>query len=211
MKDQTARRSENNFFLRASFSRLSESPDYFSFFVGLIRSSKVFQLWERWIKYFRRFRLVTTALRLLPWILLLISTHTILYAAVVASALLAPIIAVAVLSLLAEAPLRYREANPRMARKIEGKTVYVIFPERSREFESGAFWRANLLDLSTKESSIVVVVSPYLFSSRGVFETRRYLHLREERDNLFLVRRHYYFSLRKHVLTKKAKRLILIY
>ena len=211
MKDQTARRSENNFFLRASFSRLSESPDYFSFFVGLIRSSKVFQLWERWIKYFRRFRLVTTALRLLPWILLLISTHTILYAAVVASALLAPIVAIAVLSLLAEAPLRYREANPRMACKIEGKTVYVIFPERSREFESGAFWRANLLDLSTKESSIVVVVSPYLFSSRGVFETRRYLHLREERDNLFLVRRHYYFSLRKHVLTKKANRLILIY
>ena len=211
MKDQTTRRSENSFFLRASFSRLSESPSYFSFFTRLIRSSKIFRLWERGIKYFRRFRLVTTTLRLLPWILLLISTHTLLYAAVVAVAVLVPMVAVAILSLLAEAPLRYREANLRMASRIEGRTVYVIFPERDREFNSGTFWRANLLDLAAHERSSVVVVSPYLFSARGVFEIRRYLHLREERDNVFLVRRHYFFSLRKHVLTKKAKRLILIY
>ena len=211
MKDPVTRRSEDNFFSRATFSRLSESPDYFSFFTGLIRASKGFRLWEKWIKYFRRFRLVTATLRLLPWVLLLISTHTLLYAVALMAAVLFPIAAVAILSLLAEAPLRYGEANRRMARKIEGRTVYVIFPERSREFDGSNFWRANLRDLAAKERSSVVVVSPYLFSPRGVYETRRYLHLREERDNLFLVRRHYFFSLRKHVLTKKAKRLILIY
>lgn len=211
MKDQTARRSENKFFSRATFCRLSESQSFFSFFIGLIQASKFFRLWERGVKYFRRFRLVTATLRLLPWILLFISTHTLLYAAAVAVAILCPILAVAILSLLASTPLRYREVNRRMASKVKTGTVYVLFPERSKEFGKETFWHANLRDLASGDHALVVVVSPFLFSSRGLYGNRPYVHMREERGNVFLVRRHYFFSLRKHVLLTQAKRLILIY
>ena len=203
--------SSRKFIALAEYCTQSESPTLFSYLALLIRRSRPVLLWERYVKYIRRFRALTTALRLLPWILLLISTHTLLYAAVLAVAILCPIVAVAILSLLASTPLRYREVNRRMASKVKSGTVYVLFPERNKEFEKGTFWHANLRDLASGDHALVVIVSPFLFSSRGLYDNRPYVHMREECGNVFLVRRHYFFSLRKHVLLLQAKRLILIY
>lgn len=204
------RRYEDDLISRRTFSHLSERQSYFSFSVGLFKGSRLFRLWEKYVRFFRRFRFVTTAVRLLPWILLLISTNTLLYAAVALAVFLIPVFLIAVFSLAASAPLRYREVNARMAERLFGKKIYVVFPQR-REFARGAFWLANVLDLASRRDACVIVVSPYFLSAKGPGGKRFYFNLRAEKSNVYLVRRHYFFSLRQHVLLPLIKQLIFIY
>lgn len=205
------RKPENELLARAAFSTVSENQTYLSFTLGLFQSSRLFRVWERYVKYFRRFRFVTTAMRLLPWILLLISTNTLLYAIAAVAVILVPLLVLTILSLVASAPIRHRSMNDRMAKHLFEKTVYVIFPERAKEFAGAAFWKANVLDLAADSDARVVIVSPFLLSPRGLNENRFYFNARRETPNVFLVRRHYFFSLRRNVLIPLVKRLILIY
>lgn len=209
-RSNQAKRYENDLISRRKFSHLSERQSYFSFSVGLFKGSRLFRLWEKYVRFFRRFRFITTAIRLLPWILLLISTNTLLYAAVALAVFLIPVFVIAFFSLAASAPLRYREVNARMAERLLGKKIYVIFPQR-KEFAYGTFWLANVLDLAMRRDACVIVVSPYFLSAKGPGGKRFYFNLRVEKSNIYLVRRHYFFSLRQHVLLPLVKQLIFIY
>lgn len=211
LPNEKKRSISDNLLSRAEFSALSESHNYFTFSVGLFQSSRLFRFWEKYVKYFRRFRFVTTAVRLFPWILLLVSTNTLLYAVAAVAVILIPFLLLAILSLAASALIRYKDVNARMAKQLTAKTVYVIFPERTKEFTGSAFWKANVLDLASRKGACVIVVSPFLLSPRGVNEKRFYFNVRREKSNVFLVRRHYFFSLRKHVLIPLIERLIFIY
>ena len=196
---------------RASRSRLSLCRDPLSFSVGLVRQSPIYMIWERFIRYFRRFRIITTAFRVIPWLLLLISTHTLLYALVAMVVVLIPLLAAGLFSVFAAAIVRYKRVNVNMTRTLADKTVYVLFPERRGEFSHGQFWRGNALDLAEDKSTAVILVSPYLLSPKGMRKGEFYFNLRQEAKNIFIVRRHYFFSLSKHVLENRVKRTILIY
>lgn len=200
-----------NFSSRAEHSELSESHNFWEFSQKLVRNTRLFGIWARYVKYFRRFRIITTAFRVTPWILLAISTNTLLYVVAAVVVFLVPILLLGLLSLVGSALLRYRGINERMADKLRGKTVYVLFPLRNGEFASGSFWRANARDLAARDASSVIVVSPYLISPHGLEDGNFYFNVRTEGENIFLVRRHYFFSLRKNVLTQCVGRLILIY
>ena len=201
-----------DFSLRAKYSALSESPTAWDFFKRWIQESRAFSLGERFIKYFRRFRFFTTAFRVAPWILLAISTHTLLYVMAIAAISLTPFILLGFLSLTGTIFTRHHSTNTRLASCLANKTVFVLFPLRGAEFKDGTFWRANALDLAKREGCAVIVVSPYLLFPLGISENGRfYLNVRDENKNLFLVRRHYFFSLKKNVLTRCVGRLILIY
>lgn len=205
------RSSTDRLLSRAEFCALSESRNYFAFSVGLFQSSRLFRVWEKYVKYFRRFRFVTAAVRLFPWILLLISTNTLLYAVAAVAVILIPFLLLALLSLATSALIRYKDVNARMAKQLAEKTVYVVFPERAKEFSDSAFWKANALDLATRKDACVIVVSPFLLSPSGLSGKRFYFNVRREKQNVFLVRRHYFFSLRKNVLIPFIERLIFIY
>lgn len=209
--DKRKQKIADSLLLRASFSELSDSQNYLFFLIGLLQSSRAVRLWQKYVKYFHRFRFVTTAVRLFPWILLLISTNTLLYAVAAVAVILIPFLLLAVLSLTASALIRYKDTNSRMAKRLTEKTVYVFFPERTKEFADAHFWKANILDLAKSKDNCVIVVSPFFLSPRGLNGQRFYFNVRHEKINVFLVRRHYFFSLRKHVLLPHAKKLILIY
>lgn len=169
-------------------------------------------LWRRFIKYFRRFRFLTTALRIAPWLLLAISTHTLLYVVMVVAILLIPILFLCLLSPLGSVFVRHRHMNARFETLLAKKTVFVLFPMRGAEFKERHFWQSNARDLAKRKNCAVIIVSPYWLSSYGLKgRDRFYFNAREEDKSLFIVRRHYFFSLRKNVLTRCVGRLILIY
>ena len=210
-KPTTKSRKDHSFSVRAEHSVLSESRNFLEFLQKFIQGTRLFGIWERYIKYFRRFRIITTVFRVTPWILLAISTNTLLYVVAVVAVFLIPLVLLGLLSLIGSALLRYRGINEQMADKLRDRTVYVLFPLRGGEFASGSFWRANARDLAARDASSVIVVSPYLISPRGLTDGNFYFNVRTEDEDIFLVRRHYFFSLRKNVLTRCVGRLILIY
>lgn len=210
-KNDPTKTSYRNFIALAEYCARSESRTLLSYFALLIRRSRPVLLWERYVKYVRRFRALTTALRLLPWILLLISTHTLLYAAVAVAAILIPLLLAALISLAASATVRYREVNRIMEQHLSGKTVFVLFPPRNHSFDRSTFWRSNLLSLAARESTCAVVVSPFFLSPRGLRDAPFYWNAREEAPRVFLVRRHYFYALKKNVLQKRVTRLFFIY
>lgn len=201
-----------DFSVRAQYGALSESPSVWEFSRRWLRETRGVALWEHFIKYFRRFRFVTTAFRIAPWILLAISTNTLLYIIAALAVFLVPVILLVLLSLTGSVFIRHRGINDRFRDKLSEKTVFVLFPLRGVEFTSETFWRANARDLAGRKNSAVIVVSPYLFASHGIAANGKfYFNAREEEKNLYLVRRHYFFSLRKNVLTRCVGRLILMY
>lgn len=210
-EETVKKRGTRNFLSRVEHCALSESRDIFSFSLNLLRGSYAFRIWEKYMKYFRRFRFVTTAVRLFPWILLLISTHTLLYAVAAVAVVMIPLLLLVLISLATSAFIRYRDVNERMEKRLSGKTVYVFFPERTGEFSGAAFWRENIFDLASRDAVCVVVVSPFFLSPRGLLRRPFYFNMRTEAPHVFLVRRHYFYSLKKHVLPHCTKRLIFIY
>ena len=107
----------------------------------------------------------------------------------------------------------YDRKNRHMERMLSGKKVFVFFPTRDGEFQTGRFWRKNIDQLAKMKDgqNTVLVVSPFFWSFRGVFDRSPYFLVKEEKQNIYLIRKHYYFSLRKKVLSKNKQLLTLIY
>lgn len=204
-------KSNTAFFEKARYCAHAEQKNLFLFSLGLFRNSRFYQIWERSARYMRRFRMVSTAFRIFPWILLLISTNTLLYAVAAMLLFLLPFVLLTLLSLVASALIRYKKINQRMQSLLSDQTVYVLFPERSREFSFGSFWRGNAIDLAKRENAFVLIVSPFFLSPRGLLHHSFYYNVRMEKNNIFLVRRHYFFSLKKHVLESRNQPSIFIY
>lgn len=210
-KSKKSNSAWDEFRSRGARSALAESNSLFSFLRSTLEDSRLFALWQRFLKYFRRFRFATTLMRLLPWILFLASTHTLLYAVVAVAFIGIPFLITAIATLWISVVLRHKSTNRAFASLLTQKTVLVFFPQRNGEFGRSDFWRANLLSLSQNDDVIIIIVSPFVFSPCGLFDGRFYYNARAEKRNVFLVRRHYFFSLRKHVLLPLVKRLIFIY
>ena len=159
-KEATPPRARADFGARAEYSTLCESRNLWDFVQQGVRGTQIYAAFERFIKYFRRFRLATAAIRLLPWFLLAVSTDTLRYLAVLLAGAVVPPMLIWVLSVIGPAPLRFRRLNARMAGVLAGRTVYVLFPTAGWEFDEGQFWRNNAKDLASRPNSTVLVVSP---------------------------------------------------
>ena len=99
------------------------------------------------------------------------------------------------LALLIEAPRK----NQYFLQKTTQKRIYVLFLTNPM----GKFFQANVQSLAAKENAIVLVVSPYWVSPRGIAGKGFFCTARREAANVYLIRRYYYFSLQKAVLNKR--------
>ncbi len=129
------------------------------------------------------------------------------------------------------AAVRSRRANIRLRAALEGEHIRVLIPPRgqslpkarrkSRKATASAdgfevtevtpFFVRQAYAMAAEEGVSVVVVSPYLLSTRGLGGTGGYFTARREAEGLYLVRRHYYFILRRHVLDALDADMTVIY
>ena len=84
---------------------------------------------------------------------------------------------------------------------LEGKNITVFFPPRGYRSESDPFLFGMIMENAKKEGHVSVVVSPYVFNSRGILgrRGRPYFSARAEEENVLLVRSAYYFNLKKKI------------
>ncbi len=190
---------------------LYESAGLPSFVIRATKSTPLFTLGERLVRYFRRFRIITAAFRLLPWLLLSLSTNTFGPVAAAMGALLLPILLLGLLCLVGPPSFRYRRLCRQMTEALHGRTVYVLFPTRGAPFRHGSFWRQSALYFATLPNSAAVVVTPYFLSCRGVLHGRPFVHARADAPHLYVVRRHCFFTLKSKILPHHVKRAVLLY
>ncbi len=174
---------------------------FFGFAYDALTHTPLYTHWQAFLSLLRRFRAVAFFLRVLTVIFAIIETGTLVLLTTAVFLVILPLAVALMLGILITALLESRRTNRQMTRWLEGKEIFVLFLSQ----RENPFLEQNANLLSKTENAAVIVVSPYLLSPRGLLHKESfYCTARRENENVYLIRRYYYFSFRKHVLRGKA-------
>ena len=148
--------------------------------------------------YIRRLRTIALILRILTLLFTVLQTGALVLLSAALFLVILPILAILMLTVLLGAWIGSGRANKRLSKELKGKKIYILFltPQKN------PFLEGNAKDLASRGDA-VVVVSPYTISPKGLSGSKKlYFTAREEFPSVFLIRRYYFFSFRKHVAKK---------
>ena len=159
--------------------------------------ARPYRLWQSILGYVRKFRMISFLLRLTGWILTILQTGALVLLTTAIFFVILPLLTAVLAGLMLTALLDTRHSLRAIRPRLSGKQVYVFFGE------TGAFREAEARALANEENTAVLIVSPHWVISRGIGKRRFYVNVRQEGNQLFLIRRYFYFTLRKRVLKKE--------
>ena len=178
---------------------MAKDASFFKYVLGNIRSAALYGHWLRVLAYFRRLRLVAIILRIAGILLTVLQTGALVLLTTVIFLIALPIFVSLMLGILLTALLESRKTNRVLSKLLCGKRIYILFAAE----DPTPFFIANAKDLALRPNAAVLIVSPFLLSSKGIFRKRFYCTARREAENIYTLRRYYFFNLRKKVLGDK--------
>jgi hypothetical protein len=155
--------------------------------------SSLITFMSKLLQYFRRIR----ALQIILSIVLAAGALT---AVAALSAAMLPFLLFGMGLLTITAALRSRHMNTRLRRVLTGKRIRILIPTGRKALSKNAFFIRNARSMAAEEDVAVVVVSPFLLSHKGFGGKGAYFTARTEGERLFIVRKPYFFFLRRRVL-----------
>lgn len=161
-----------------------------------LRAAAFYEQWLRILSYLRRLRLVALILRLGTILLTVLQTGALVLLTTVLFLIAIPVLIFFTLGILLTALLESRKTNRTLSRLLCGKKVYVLFATDSPT----PFFIGNARQLSSLKDTAVLIVSPFWLSSKGILRKGFYGTARREAQNIYTLRRYYFFSLQKQVL-----------
>ncbi len=176
----------HRFFLSYAFSRF--------------RRTGIYSVWKNGISYFRKLRTVTLILKAATLILTVLQTGALVILSTVLFLILVPLLVAFMLGVLLTAFLESRRSNRYLKATLAGRSICVAFLSK----KENPFLLKNVTDLTQNGNRAVILLSPYWISGRGLWNDHFYCTFREEHSHVYLVRRYYFFSLKKHVLHDTA-------
>lgn len=194
---------------------LLSSSTYLKYLISKTTGGSLFAFSKKAMGYFRKFKLVSTIMRIISSILAVIGTGAFFIFLSGAVVFIIPFIVAFCVSIYFLGTVWRARAFKNIERSISGKDIYVFFPSRERPFCSGSAFREtlNIISNNTQNQIFTIVVSPYIFSSVGFSEGegKFYPILRYEKRNLCILRKHSFFLLRKRILGPVEDRTVYIY
>lgn len=200
----------------------SEQTDLISIYSGnsytrtlaaVIKASLPYKMFTKGLAYVRRFRILTYIASFLSYVLALVGTGAILlvYLSVAAALLILSALALSVFLILAKKDTK--RSNIYFAEKLSDKNVYIFFAGSARLIFQNGFFSQNALDFSQLENACVLIVTPALLSKKGISHTNEHFFFtsRKEGENIFIIRKFYYFSFKKRVIPKLSGNLTMIF
>ena len=196
-------------------AELLSSPTYLKYQISRITGGSLFAFSKKAMGYFRKFKLVSTFMRVISSALAIIGTGAFfifISGAVVFIVPFAVAFSAAIYFLGAVWRARaFRSIN----KAIKDRSVYVFFPSRDRPFRTSSAFKKTLDIISndTIDPSFVIIVSPCIFSSVGFFDGEGgfFPIVRFEKPNVCILRKHSFFLLRKKILGPSVDRIYYIY
>lgn len=177
--------------------KLTAHRFFFGYAYDLIIHTSLYRQWQRLLRTVRRFRAVAVTLRILTFLLTVVETGALVILSTAVFLVILPLALALTLGLLLTALLESKQTNRYLSKVLAGKHVYVLFWS---EDSSSFFWQ-NARSLAQDEQCAVIAVSPYWISAKGLRKSPFYCTARQESHNLYLIRRYYFFRLRKRVLS----------
>ncbi len=160
---------------------------------------------QRLLAYLRRVRMIAYLLRILSLLLTLVETGAVVLLTTALFLILLPAGLAFLMTSFLIAFVQSRKTNRLLRAELEGRTVYVFFGTPiTHESDPSDFLARNILDCSQRINCACLWISPYWISSRGLFQKGFYCTARKEAAHLYLVRRYYFFSLKRNVLKKAS-------
>ena len=187
-----------------SARRLSASKSYAGYLFRSMHASDVYRRVRRALLWLSRIRILSTAMRILSLAVAIIEAGTHVFVVSTLFLILLPISAVIASVTLILSAIGQRHASRRLSAVTEGGSVYVLFPDRTRSLSDGFIHRLAS-SLADDEDAAVFIVSPFFWSGTGFGGKKYYLHYRRDGENVFMLRKYYYFSFRRSVLNEKKE------
>lgn len=158
-----------------------------------VMESAPVQVIAKMVEYLRRVRVVQMVITIAAAVVAVVAV-----AIVSAAVLPALFFGTALLTMLAL--MRSRRMNRILRRELTDRRIRVMVPPRGGSLDEGSFFIRNARAMAAEDNVTVIVVTPYLVSKRGLGGHGKFFTARKEADDLYLVRRHYFFVLRRKVL-----------
>ena len=194
----------------ASFREESRTAHGFSrrsyprYLFDIVNASSPMRLIKKITLFFRRMRLVR----------LVVSVS----AAISATVLLLPMyvivlpIMLALTGLTAFSSLFFASRmNRRLRAELAGRHLYVFAVSDENSLKAGSFFCGNAHMLADQPDCAVLVVSPHNIGTDGLGGKGFYLTARQECPHLYIVRRRYFFNLRRRVLRQTDAHMTVVY
>jgi hypothetical protein len=180
--------------------RLTTHRFFIGFLLSEFRRTGIYGAWKSGVSYFRRLRTVALIIKIATVLLTLLQTGALVILSTVLFLILLPLLVAFTLGVLLTARIESRRSNRYLRKKLADRAVCVCFLSK----RENPFLTKNAEDLTKNGRYAIVLLSPYWLSGKGIFKSRFYTTFREELPNVYLVRRYYFFSLKKHVLPKNS-------
>ncbi len=188
---------------RAANEGLYAKRNYLFYVWSHLMQTSFFNIYKRILNYIRRYAFITTTLKIVS-ILFVFVEAAVLFVISTSVFIASIIFTVLITHLLMLFGLFARKKHLQSNKELlEGKNVVILFPPKERAFDNSSYFRYFVGELAGQPNTVAIVVSPFLFKSHGLFTGKKaYYSARKDGDGVLLVRKSYYFSLRKNVINK---------
>ena len=197
---------------RSDYEYMFSKKNFFSFMFANLKHTSIFNIYKRLIQIIRRYAFLTTTIKIASILFLFVETAALFVLST--SAFFVSIILTFITShILALLTIFVRKkSNKDNTVLLKDKKVTVFFPPKERAFDMGSYFTGFAKSEAQKENTVVVIVSPYNFKSTGLNSSRgTYYVSRSDGENILLVRRYYYFTLRNKIIDKYSSQVTEIY
>lgn len=185
--------------------------NYLSYLLARLHATSVWGLWQKLLTMARRYRLLTTTLRVITMIITWLETSAFFLLYTTIFLVTSVPLMLGSLLMLIVGTFQHHRCNEELSATLTEQQIYVCVAAREGLLDEDSYFRGLVRDLAARDNSAVIVVSPFFWKSHGIGERRQYVTLRHESRNIYLIRRHYYFSLRRHVLRPNSNRVTILF
>lgn len=197
---------------RADYEYMFSKRNYISFMFANLKHTSLFNIYKRFVNVIRRYSFFTISFKIISVLFLMVETAT-LFVLSTSAFVVSIILTVITSQILMLFTLFVRKKSLKNdLEHLKDKSVTVFFPPKNRAFDIDSYLAGSAISEAGKKDSAVVIVSPFSFKTVGINASKHpYFVSRHDGDNILLVRRYYYFSLKKHILDKYSSQIVEIY
>lgn len=169
-----------------------------------VSGNGIVRLWMEILAFLRRFRMLRIVFQVIGWLIAVLQAGTLIVLTTVVFFFLLPLLAILLVVIPLITLLDRRKSKQRLSKAFsDSREVVFIFSDGPVVFQSA-------VELAESGNRTVLLVSPHWLSGRATdgSPARFYVNMRQESEQVFLIRRYFYYCVRKSV---KDKTVVMIY
>ena len=197
---------------RADYEDMFSKKNFFAFAFSHLKHTSFFSVYKKMISIIRRYTFLTVTLKIASILFLFVETAALFV--ISTSAFFFSIIVTFITSyIFAFLTIFVRhKSNRENIEILKDKNVTIFFPPKERAFDIDSYLAGFAKSIAEDKNSVVVIVSPFTVKNCGLNGSRKkYFASRLDGENILIVRRYYYFTLRNKIIEKYSSHITEIY